>query len=1466
MATERQLLRGNYDQYQTVKQDVEDNRLVYENYLSEQENIANASLGEKLGSAYRIAQDNFLFWGLGKFFDGSSFALKTYKQEEGYMPPSFEAARELSIDFFNDINYDFINELMASKSNEQYSDINVKYLIPHIRNQRYANTLSQREKIASFIVPALTEPDIVFSVGAGIKIKKAIDLFGGAGKLAATSAAISGVTPFARDFVTGQDREVDDLMAEGLLFGAIEGSLLWGAGSRVEKAFLQSADRIPTTEGNQIANNIVQPERNISPIVSRVDNPSETFSRTDNLVDEAEETQKLGAPTDTPIIGSPNIQTRADVPLIGMESEAQAILRQSDEIKANSYYNTYLDMMTNPKTGKFFTAKERDKSHGWFDITTDTGDRIYTVRVAGQRMLQSEFGASSRVLDRFVKGKPTQKDIDIISNDLKNFEGNPSFSSYSIPDSFPVSLMDRIDKIIIKRLARTAGKLDNFQSLDNFFAELHTYDLFTNRLKGLFDNLAIYIAKNRAFNPEQYQAVIAQMGSVVDEVVDNIALIGRYSKEELETIRRNLKGDLDLWLENASEGGDILFGLRANKDPQELLKIAKGADKTKLRNILKILNTSKDEAAKNKALKELDKLKSKILSSYDSKTGIRLKADGDFFKIGNKKIPAAIALGILAPSAAMADDGSGDMIVEVAIGTLVALFLGAQGLKLVKSGRLGEVLNNNFTGAADEASRVSFATKAKRIYTNIFKGELSSARTRFTETFTPIMQTLVKEGNLKAKVMLENILFNGFKGNQKTAEVIKSINFNRRLAEYTDIERPAYAEWLKANGITAGQRISERLQGHAYLQQFRNYVTDAKEGLLKNIPENGKEAIIKVANEQKRIEKELVKEAEELGVEEAGAIKMFENYVTRKYTSNGRRMFAELTWDNREKLIYAFAQMAKSHAIKMQAKTKEFRELGLDILKRDDLTIAEIRNFLKQHEGIRNIIREDHKLLSAFDEALNKTTKETLDEASNKAIAEEARDALKKFFKLSDESTADEVVRGKVKGYINALSKNMYSYEAADIFSSFKSRIGLDMSAWEDFTIKINGVEKKITKETIFNRNSFDLFESYANSLTGRNALKFAGYQVSDVKNIIKTVKNETARKELNAVLDIMIGRPVIDITEPMRKSLQTINNLSSGVLLIGSSFSVIMEASWFLGRSIFSPRSGVAGISGVIKYFSGMGEDAFALRAFIDGMGLGSTSKIGKANLRGIEVDVFGDDFGGTLYNLTKEFRDFVITSKPFSIGFISDMNEIGNLGANFQKLTDFVYGKGKIADDLLEKYGIKEGDEVWLKKYLSHNSKGYGKYPDWSKIPYEDAQKIKAILFNMNQYGAQRVMHGTTPAFAYMTALGSTISKLLTYPLNAFGNIGLPALKLMAKGDMETWVGQASYFLGAIAAMKLKDLTLGRSDRDEEDYYMYAMLNMPLFGGVGAVIDMFKGGVTPNAMKDIQDTVSFGFSQELY
>ena len=412
------------------------------------------------------------------------------------------------------------------------------------------------------------------------------------------------------------------------------------------------------------------------------------------------------------------------------------------------------------------------------------------------------------------------------------------------------------------------------------------------------------------------------------------------------------------------------------------------------------------------------------------------------------------------------------------------------------------------------------------------------------------------------------------------------------------------------------------------------------------------------------------------------------------------------------------------------------------------------------------------------------------------------------------------------------MNDNFRGGVVADVAGTLKKRLPLDFKVFpKDFVVDtISGEQKILGINQMFERNDYALFNSYMNTMAGRIGLKQSGYSVEQAKAIIETIKEPRAKELAQKALDSMIGVPLLKVDDKVLAITHTTANASVAMALPFVAFSFLHEFGMLANRLMFNPSERSMVLGDIVNIIRGHGDNSAMVAFMKERVGLGLNRDLANIGSR-FDVDmreagILGME-GNMAVSVSQTLRDSVF--KYSGMTALSDVLEIANGVANMQRLADIALNQKKFSKAIMMKYGLSIADIDIARKALKLNEKGNVMVPDLTSLTHLEQDRFSNIIWNMNQLGAQKSTLGGTATWTRDNLLGHAVSKLLMYPMNSFANIGLHQLRGMAHGDVETSMSAFFGYVGSYVGVKLRDELMGKT-RDEEEYHMYALMNLPI------------------------------------
>lgn len=1312
-------------------------------------------------------------------------------------------------------------KLAMADSTQEYHALYQEAKTNSSKREMLGNILTSDEQFYGSLATSLIDYDFMASValtggfGIGFKALKTGVLAQTATKLAMTSSVISATHPFVMNGLKDEHRDMESMVQESLLRGAIEGiaSKLFipTIKAEVSQAISEITD-VPLIA--RIDSRIVTPE---IPTLNMKPAPIETkpiveptpLTTKNTLVEEfrvkdAETIAKdIGSDAEYAQMVKDELQVQLDNfgHLVKNDDEFFQKMTNKDYDWALDYLAKKTEGMTAPKTEiieKFPRPKGMDEQ---------IIDMIETDLVASSKAEFDKVGFGATISGYANASKTFSEFVDGMKNYLRE-------------NSFDIEKITTASKAIRVNAKQLLDDVEGMVGLTKQEKKLFS-DVLNREVDDMLD---IAKAQDGLLNKTEAKAIAQDTASRTKQFIDRI-------RQDRDMLFQNITKTAQKTITELNSKYDDL--LKEVKRIEDKLDAQTSGVKAKGKVTDTTLEKAQESASKAKQAmddaieKEIEKI-TKDVGEKNAKQ-VRLVKDGDGYKFGKYKIPTAIAIGAFGTNA-MAGDGTGDFIIGTAEQLFTLAVLAGLGRYAYKSGILGSVASHAFKGAEQGASAMKKAWVAKQNFQEAMKGDMMWLRTRFSGTYAPIVKYASRVGNEELKNLTDKLLFNGMKGSSDTVEVAKKTFLHEMSAKYMTMENDLFSKWLSANGLSWKDYIKSTLDGYSLRTMFREIVSDVKDG-ARSVESAGSEFVKQMASHSKSLYDETIKRLEELGVDGVEQMKKVNGYVSRRFSNKVRELLVDASPEDLLLIKDKFKTMYRS-AVASSKKELDGISMKLKTVLDKMDTMDSFKSFVEKNEKtLRLAVTDDSEMADLLESFLKSTT------------VDEAKSSYKLFAQSIDDLTNEAKIDSKISKYIENLKKDGYANSVADVMAPLKHRVPLDMKAYgEPMWVGFRGGKKEIKLNDLFERDDYELFSKYTSSAGGRLALKQAGYQVDDAKGIIDRIGDETVKTEMDSVLKATLGNPIVnDLTEHSAKLIQGMGNIASGTLLAGlSAIMTIQELGMAVGRAMRynTERGLVFQHLGDIAHdiFKNTGRDSAFVNVFAENTGTGLSSKSGMAHMRG-ETHGSLEDFssGGYLYNMTKTYRDTIITGRGFGIARYADALEKINGLMNLQRLTEMVHLDKEFAPFLMEKYGVSIEDRVFLKRVLGLNEKGYAKQPLFESMNTSERLKYQTILFNMNQFGAQIGTMGTTPQVLYASSIGSTFAKVMSYPINSIENLGMPMLKGMFNGDADSYIALASSYMGAYVAVKMKAMALGREEKDDEYYHSMAVMNMPFMAPAG-------------------------------
>lgn len=409
-----------------------------------------------------------------------------------------------------------------------------------------------------------------------------------------------------------------------------------------------------------------------------------------------------------------------------------------------------------------------------------------------------------------------------------------------------------------------------------------------------------------------------------------------------------------------------------------------------------------------------------------------------------------------------------------------------------------------------------------------------------------------------------------------------------------------------------------------------------------------------------------------------------------------------------------------------------------------------------------------------------------------------------------------------------------------------KFRIDLDTSAWEDFSIMVDGKETTFGLDVLFERDIESLIMGYSNAMEGHIALatkrpEWASYTVA--LDEAGKMTDPIVRRNLTIGLNLIIGRQNFDSSSQFAQFMRASGNIASGIFMPLSAIMQIKEAGSTLVRSAKNFDTFKDAVSEFKNVLKGRGSDDAVANFIMDMDGKGQHMMTHKLHTRmyddfaNINED-YAEGLVGNYLKASQRFRDAAMIA--YGVAPLTDWGQRVNGMLNMNVLAQVAHGKKTLPRTDMEAYGFTPERLAIARKYLKLNEKG--NLTKSSVLELEknskDYDEIANMIYNMGQTQMLSPALGTTPAFLLESNMGQALGTLMSFAMNAHAVYGTNLVKGMARGEPSAYMDTLTWFGAMYAAQMLKDEIKG-VERDEREVVMNAMVNMP-FMAPSAVIGM--------------------------
>ena len=815
--------------------------------------------------------------------------------------------------------------------------------------------------------------------------------------------------------------------------------------------------------------------------------------------------------------------------------------------------------------------------------------------------------------------------------------------------------------------------------------------------------------------------------------------------------------------------------------------------------------------------------------------------------MGYKQKTALAAAMLMGGSASLeaadSSDISASSLITATFLAAAALVVAPSAVKAIKNGAIRKAAHNIREGWNNSAMRAEYAVSEDASRFRRLHAALSdSLHTRITSTVEPI-----KKSGKEAADIVDRLLYSSKSGSG--AEIDKQSWVHGTMNKYVNAEKEHFDEWLKERGIS---RLASYFDEEKNIYKFREEVSDAIElmGNEEAFKSINSDAIKKMANKYDAIKKEIYDRATEYEVKGFVDEKTADG-KTIKGVQHEKGMLPRY-WKPEElnRILNSTDEVGEAAIRKAltDAINKTFNNATTTYYYYKDKA-GRIRRYTNELKDPKSTLVKKEEVLRAkvvADEFIdNWKSGRTLSHTPIRR-GEDIMQAIEPF--LKEDTNIDDIA--------NALST------PKDVSARAKHRIKFDINDIEPFTIKIDGVDTRITKANFVERDAKVILDRTANSIYGQSALAKAGWKTTEaLKKSIDKVPDAKVRNELNQITDLVLGIP-IPSNNPW---LHELSMITKDVLITAKLPLVVLSTPPELINTIMHQGLGRS-LRNTARVFRNMFGDApknSNLAQMIEMTGLGtSVNRLDFTGFRGF-TDQAGDLDDVTalssIRNGTMKMRDFSIYLNQ--LGRMGDMMQRAGMEMNLEKIANFIH-KNDTSVRGIEPHRAKEWgiDDAFVKEFknkIKFNEDGTLATMNSKEWSIKSRDKLASVLRVMNQQISPETTIGETPLFSRTTDLGRTLTGLITYPMMQFNEYGLNDLRHL---DKRAVIHATGAFIGSYLGLQARYAIQGK-DVDEETVILYAILNMPQAGMYSSI----KGMLSPAMFSVAKDAHNLVAPQEL-
>lgn len=455
-----------------------------------------------------------------------------------------------------------------------------------------------------------------------------------------------------------------------------------------------------------------------------------------------------------------------------------------------------------------------------------------------------------------------------------------------------------------------------------------------------------------------------------------------------------------------------------------------------------------------------------------------------------------------------------------------------------------------------------------------------------------------------------------------------------------------------------------------------------------------------------------------------------------------------------------------------------------------------------------------------------------------------------------DGKQADDVLRRLeefLKDDINVDEAKDALSTKTDMSSRLKARLDMDLTKWKD--IEVNG--KVIKLDDLVERDVQNISDRYLNQMYGQIGLAKRGWKTeSRLRDEINTLTegNKEAADTMNVIVDLLMGYPLHHNNKKVFEWTQILKGFTFFKTLPIVGFSMIPE----MLKTVSYTGLPMA-LKNIGTVVDSMNKNSELFKTLTEMTGLGTQNVRHRMDFKGIDTSELADVAAESkLAKIALKFQETTAILSGLTKG-----SEVLQRLSLLKSSTDFALLAKGLDNDIplsrLEVYGIDDKAIQMFKDDFNFTNGQLDNF-DPSKWDYNKRVKFNDIMFRMNQDYTPEVVLGTIGRWTKDNALGNMFSFLLSYPLNVYSNQAVRDAHLL---DQRALTNTVLTFAGAYIGLTARAIAQ-QKEVDHEQNVMYALMNLPSMGVIGAVrsvTDPAAVGVASKFKDDIDAIASLPF-----